>query len=785
MSIGALEKEGDLKRWLEDELSRPSVVRMNSVQGLLDALGEVGSPGGTPVFNSVTPIFNVKTDFGAIGDGVTNDDAAFQDAYDAAQGDLIFVPSGTYALSSAIDGSAGINLMGAGVDETILLQNYNGPVIEINGSVGASVSVTTQVDPGDNSIVISSTSGMAAGDFLRLQSTLAWPTPDDPSAVLYGEVIRILTVDSATGLTLQGRVDEEYLLADTPVVYPLTMVGSIGVSDLTIKNAAPGTRSTGAVGISMEHCRDILIENVKCQDLDFSGMTFDECVDFAATDCQFTDLADGAGYGVEVKAGARDGNVHNCRMRSGRHLFTNGAADGEIPSRHIKVSDCLATQTKSTGFDTHDTGRFITFSNCVATNSEASGFNMRSPDSVLQGCVGINTFRTRINEGAARTLIEGCFFRDTRRGASGGTSSSGIVVEATDVTIKNTRIRNCDDRGIELRTQGDNLRIENVEINSPGLVGTANGVILRVGSGHSIDGLYVHNASSCIRIESGATLSHCGIIQKNAATTNFFSLAGGVSAPACLISGSGSPESVHAAGIGSVYQRTDGGSSTSLYVKEATSTGSTGWVAVGTGAAPGGAAGGALDGTYPNPGIAASVAGAGLTETTNVLAVGEGHGIDVTADAVDVDETELNVGGDLTGTVANAQIASGAVGGTEIDDAYIITGAYAPTTTNVTNIDSSSALSANYIRVGDRVTVSGRVSIDATAAGAIELGLSLPIASNFGSNGDCAGVATSQQNPSVPLGIGADVTNDRAQFIGGVTATTSVNYYYIFTYEIV
>jgi len=44
-----------------------------------------------------------------------------------------------------------------------------------------------------------------------------------------------------------------------------------------------------------------------------------------------------------------------------------------------------------------------------------------------------------------------------------------------------------------------------------------------------------------------------------------------------LYSGTGSPESVVTAGVGSLYLRTDGGASTSLYVKES-GTGNTGWV---------------------------------------------------------------------------------------------------------------------------------------------------------------------------------------------------------------
>lgn len=61
----------------------------------------------------------------------------------------------------------------------------------------------------------------------------------------------------------------------------------------------------------------------------------------------------------------------------------------------------------------------------------------------------------------------------------------------------------------------------------------------------------------------------------------------------------------------------------------------------GGGGAPTGAAGGALDGSYPNPGLAASVAGAGLTEASDVLSVN----VDGTTLVVASDQVKVNTDG--------------------------------------------------------------------------------------------------------------------------------------------
>ena len=68
----------------------------------------------------------------------------------------------------------------------------------------------------------------------------------------------------------------------------------------------------------------------------------------------------------------------------------------------------------------------------------------------------------------------------------------------------------------------------------------------------------------------------------------------------------------------------------------------------------GGAAGGVLDGTYPNPGLAASVAGAGLAETSDVLSVN----VDGTTIEIDTDTLRLkDTGPGVTGPLGGATVA--------------------------------------------------------------------------------------------------------------------------------
>lgn len=75
-------------------------------------------------------------DFGAVGDGVTDDTAAIQAAIDSlgAVGGVVEVPPGTYKVSSALNISSYVCLRGSGaVASSIITNNSTGNVVYING----------------------------------------------------------------------------------------------------------------------------------------------------------------------------------------------------------------------------------------------------------------------------------------------------------------------------------------------------------------------------------------------------------------------------------------------------------------------------------------------------------------------------------------------------------------------------------------------------------------------------------------------------------------------------
>ncbi len=118
---------------------------------------------------------------------------------------------------------------------------------------------------------------------------------------------------------------------------------------------------------------------------------------------------------------------------------------------------------------------------------------------------------------------------------------------------------------------------------------------------------------------------------------------------------------------------------------------------------------------------------------------------------------------------------------------YLASGTYTPTRSAEVNMDGNvTTLQAQWMRVGNVVTVSGRFTADPTTATlATSFEITLPIASNLGAAEDAAGTAFCGNIVSMGAEIIGVAANDTAKIQWKASDVTSQTWSYTFTYEII
>lgn len=119
----------------------------------------------------------------------------------------------------------------------------------------------------------------------------------------------------------------------------------------------------------------------------------------------------------------------------------------------------------------------------------------------------------------------------------------------------------------------------------------------------------------------------------------------------------------------------------------------------------------------------------------------------------------------------------------DIPTTVLTSGTYTPTLSNVANLDSSTAFTCQYSRVGSVVTVSGKVTVDPTTTLTLtQLGISLPIASALTQQEQVGGSASASNIASQSAAVRGDATNDRAEMVWVTADVTSQPMYFSYTY---
>lgn len=137
------------------------------------------------------------------------------------------------------------------------------------------------------------------------------------------------------------------------------------------------------------------------------------------------------------------------------------------------------------------------------------------------------------------------------------------------------------------------------------------------------------------------------------------------------------------------------------------------------------------------------------------------------------------------GTNVVSGILAMANGGTGSATLVLSSGTYTPTLTGVTNVTASTAYVCQYHRVGSVVSVAGKVDVDPTAPGLTQLGISLPVASNFAAAEQCGGAACAPGIAGEAAALLADATNDRAEMDWTTVDITNQSFYFTFSYLVI
>lgn len=282
-------------------------------------------------------IVSVK-DFGAVGDGVTDDTAAIQTAIDASIGKTLFFPASTYRITAglnvsnplllSLDPSATIDFSSATAG-TVLGQKS---AITFSGSIGSDVDATASIQALSKTIALISTSGLAVNDWIAIRSDDPYAVGGSAAYATLGNISRIRTVDSGTQLTTWEPSPFDYTESLNLRVAKLTLLEKSGISGGRILCGGTGSVHTA---IRFNYCEQPTCKDVEIEGAEDAAITFLACVSPSVETCNInrSTSVGGAigntGYGIAVYGG-KGGSANSNHFFNCRHAVAGGAGNGLV-----------------------------------------------------------------------------------------------------------------------------------------------------------------------------------------------------------------------------------------------------------------------------------------------------------------------------------------------------------------------------------------------------------------------------------------------------------------------
>lgn len=306
-----------------------------------------------------TPVQTVSVrDYGATGDGTTDDTAAFQSALSAvAKPGVVSIPAGTYRLSQTLELTSGVVLRGADAQTSKLVFNMGGtadPCIDFTTYNSKSwVNLTKNGVLGQNTITVSSASSMVVGNWVEIEqqndAAKMYTDPEwnqDWAQNVVGH-FAIITAISGTTVTLDRplRIDYATSLGAHARVY--RMGHDVGVEDLNLSRE--DTSVDGGDIIHFKYAANCWVRRVESTWTVGSHVYAESSAAIEVSDSTFKYSHDyggsGRGYGVSLGRHVSDCLVQNNIFETLRHamIVSQGANGNVYGYNYSSITVCEST----------------------------------------------------------------------------------------------------------------------------------------------------------------------------------------------------------------------------------------------------------------------------------------------------------------------------------------------------------------------------------------------------------------------------------------------------------
>lgn len=309
---------------------------------------------------------NVK-DFGAVGDGVTNDAAAFSAAITAvaSTGQAIYVPAGTYVIGNALTSTGHLNMFGDG-DKSVLDfsgATLAGSCITVSGALTQIQNITSASIYG-LTVTFASAPSLAVADIFCIYDTTLF---NSIRAYYYsGEWCQVKAVTGSTA-TITNPLYGSY----TPSTTTVYKMASKAVSFRNLRLVG-GANTFGL--LKVQFCEKPKLENVSVYNANYQAVEFDRCYNAEITNCYMYNK----GTGTLDDYGLLFSNCQKFRVIGGdyysrRHGITIGGGNYicAVPDRDMRVIGATISNDITSGVysaDMHGNTQDCYYQDCTIYN---------------------------------------------------------------------------------------------------------------------------------------------------------------------------------------------------------------------------------------------------------------------------------------------------------------------------------------------------------------------------------------------------------------------------------